>query len=283
VYSNISSLQTIENTIDDTNENTPGKVEDAQRAIQSAQNAVTKKQEALADVQKELTKYSVYATFGGTIASVGDAQKGDTVSSNTVLATLITKAKIAEITLNEVDAAKVKIGQKATITFDALEDLTVTGQVLEMDTIGTTNQGVVDYGAKISLDTTDERIKPGMTLSAEIITAAKQDVIVVSTTAIKKQGDSYYVLIANDDIKNVTASVATALNLDDIKSQTVEIGLANDTMTEIVSGLSEGDLVVTTTKTTNSSTGTSSTSKSTTQTGPSTSEMQMRQMEQMLR
>jgi len=263
VYANISSLQTIEDTIDNTNEDTPGKIEDAQRAIQGAENTVVKKQEALADAKDELVKYSVYAPFTGVIATLGDAQKGDTVSSNTVLATLITKEKIAEITLNEVDAAKVKIGQKATITFDALEDLTVTGQVIEIDTLGTTNQGVVDYGAQISLETTDEAIKPGMTLSAEIITDAKQDVVMVPTTAIKKQNDAYYVKMAAD-----------------LASVFVQLGLANDTMTEITSGLQEGDIVVTQTSSASSK---SSSSSSQTSGQPSTSQIQMRQMEQIMR
>ncbi len=279
VYGNITSLQSAKDTIDDTNKDTPGKLETAQRSIQGAQNTVVKKEEALADAKEELTKYSVCTPFSGVIAAVGDVTMGETVLANTVLATLITKQKIAEITLNEVDAAKVRVGQKATITFDAVEDLTVTGKVTEVDTIGTTNQGVVDYGVQISLDTTDERIKPGMTLSAEIITDVKQDVVMVPTTAIKKQGDAYYVqMVANDVFKNATAttaSLADALSLSDLKSQTVEIGLANDTMTEITSGLLEDDIVVTT----SSSGGNSSKTSGTTQTGSGGGGMQMLQME----
>jgi HlyD family secretion protein len=249
VYSNVSSLQSIKKTIDDTVETTPDKIESAKRAVTTAENTLIKKQEALADAK-------MYAPFSGVIASLGDADEGDTVSSNTTLATLITTQKIAKINLNEVDVAKVKIGQKATITFDALDDLTVTGKIIEVDTLGTTNQGVVDYGVQISLDTADQTIKPGMTLSVEIITDLKQDVLMVNNSAVKKQGNDYYVKMAAD-----------------LTNALIQIGLANDTMTEINSGLSEGDIIVI--QTNNSSTKTSTTGS---QTPARSGEMNMMQL-----
>lgn len=275
IYSTLSSLQNIKDTIDDTNEDTPVKIETAQRAIKTAQNTVAKKQKALADAQEALEKYSVYAPFNGVIASVGDVEIGDTVSPSTTLATLITRQKIADISLNEVDAAKVKVGQKATITFDAIDDLTVTGKVIYVDTLGTASQGVVDYGAKISLDAANDNIKVGMSVSVEIITEVKQDVLMVSTSAIKKQNGSYYVMVVNDDIKNTTANTATTLTSTDLVSKTIEVGSANDTMTEIVSGLTEGDIVVTTTKTTSSS---GSSKTNITGGGPGGMEMQIMQI-----
>ena len=70
--------------------------------------------------------------------------------------------------MNEVDAAKISVGNKTTLTFDATEDLTLTGKVAQIDTIGTVEQGVVSYKVKIAFDTQDERIKPGMTANASI-------------------------------------------------------------------------------------------------------------------
>ncbi|MDD5433706.1 MAG: hypothetical protein PHE77_03610, partial [Candidatus Pacebacteria bacterium] len=60
---------------------------------------------------------------------------------------------MAEISLNEVDVAKVKIGQRAIITFDAIDELEITGKVEDVDTIGTVSQGVVSYNVKIIFDT----------------------------------------------------------------------------------------------------------------------------------
>jgi HlyD family secretion protein len=106
-------------------------------------------------------------------------KKGESISSGGTVATLITEQQVAEISLNEVDVAQVEVGQKVTLTYDAIEDLQISGSVAEVDLIGTTNQGVVSYTVTILFDTQDERIKPGMSVSATIITEIKQEVIVV--------------------------------------------------------------------------------------------------------
>lgn len=159
-------------------------------------------------------------------------KKGDPVSASTILATLVTKQKIAEISLNEVDITKIKVGQKTTLTFDAIPDLTITGQVAEIDTVGTVTQGVVTYAVKISFDTQDDRVKPGMSISASIITDIKQDALLAPNSAVKQQGDAAYVEIFAGETQAP-------------RQQTVQTGLSNDTMTEITSGLNEGDRVVT--------------------------------------
>jgi len=215
--------------------------------IRAKKIAIQQKEDNLLTAKENLAKCSIYAPFNGLISDI-KVKKGDSVSSGTALATLITKQKIAEITLNEIDAAKVKLDQKATLTFDALPDLTLTGKVTEIDTVGTVSQGVTSYGVKITLDTDDERIKPGMSVTAEIVVEAKPDVLTLPNSAVKTQGNSNYVELieASDTTKNklkIGSSIVLPQNVQ-IKNQTVEIGISNDTMTEIVSGLKEGDIVI---------------------------------------
>ena len=102
------------------------------------------------------------------------------------------------MSLNEVDIAQIKINQKATLTFDAIQDLTIAGTVLEVDSIGTTSQGVVTYGVTIGFDTQDQRIKSGMSASASIITNSKTDALLVPNSAIKSSGGSNYVQMPSD-------------------------------------------------------------------------------------
>jgi HlyD family secretion protein len=224
-------------------------IESYERDIQSQQLSIEQEENALSDAKEKLADYSIRAPLDGVIAET-DIKKGDSVSSATVLATLITHQKIAEITLNEVDVAKVKVGQKATLTFDALPDLSISGKVLEVDMIGTVSQGVVSYGVKIAFDTEEEKVKPGMSVTADIITDAKQDVLVLPNSAIKSQGNSYYVELveASEEMKQqlLTNTSGTILPTPP-KSQPIEVGLSNDLSTEIVSGLKEGDIVVTST------------------------------------
>jgi RND family efflux transporter MFP subunit len=214
--------------------------------IKSAQLSVRQRQDALADAREKLGDYTVRVPFDGVIAKL-DVQRADNVSSGTALVTLVTKQKIADIQFNEVDAAKVVLGQKATLTFDAIEALSISGQVVEVDALGTVSQGVVSYNVKIGFDTQDDRIKSGMTVSAAIITDSKANVLTVPNAAIKLQGDSQYVEVV--DAATILPS-SGAIGVQGItlttppRQQIVTTGLTNDTMTEVITGLAAGEQVV---------------------------------------
>lgn len=210
--------------------------------IRSQAISVKQKQNALADAKEKLVDYSIRAPFDGMIAKVS-VKKGDTTSAGTVAVTLITRQRTAEISLNEVDVAKVKVGQKATLTFDAITNLSITGEVVDIDTLGTVSQGVVNYNVKIVFDTQDDRVKPGMSVSAAIITDVKQDVIAVPNSAVKSQGDMNYVEMLGVAVPQDQASQGVVSATAPSRQQ-VEVGIANDTSTEIISGLKEGDQVV---------------------------------------
>jgi HlyD family secretion protein len=185
---------------------------------------------SLQEAKDKLTDYTIRAPFPGVLAKI-NVKIGDSISVNTVAATLITRQRLAEISLNEVDVAKIKIGQKVNITFDAIENLNIAGMITEIDSIGTITQGVVNYGVKIGFDTQDDRVKPGMSVSAVIITDVKQNVLFVPNSAVKEQNGTAYVemYVSENGVP---------------REQAVRIGLANDTITEIVSGVNNGNQVV---------------------------------------
>lgn len=197
--------------------------------VQSQQLSLKQRQNALTDAQEKLADYSVRAPFAGTVAKL-NVKKYDDASSGTAIATLITKQKIAQISLNEVDSAKIRLGQKAILTFDALDGLSISGEVAQIDAIGTVSQNVVSYNAQIVFDTQDDRVKSGMSVSANIITEAKTDVLLVPGSAVKSQGAGSYVEILENGA---------------VRRQTVETGLSNDTSVEITSGLQAGGEVIT--------------------------------------
>lgn len=216
--------------------------------IASAQLTVEQRTNALTDAQATLSNYFVRAPFDGTIAKV-NFKKADSVSNGSVVATIITAQKIATISLNEVDVAKIKIGQKTNLSFDAVDGLNITGEVAQIDTVGTVTQGVVTYSVKINFDTQDDRVKSGMSVSAAIITDIKQDVLMVPNNAVKSQGDNHYVEIFDTPLQSTQGNQGTPSSIAP-RQQPVEIGLSNDTDTEIVSGVKEGEQVVTRTITT---------------------------------
>jgi HlyD family secretion protein len=175
--------------------------------VQSAQLSVQKAQEALAQAEQNESNYVVTAPFDGTIASVGVKQY-DQASSGTTVATLVTAGEYADLSLNEADVANVKVGQPATLTFDALPSVTMTGTVAEVSGIGTVTQGVVTYDVQIVFSSVNSLVKPGMTVEASIVTASAPMAIQVPSAAIHTSGRSSYVEVAT--LKNATSTLAAA-------------------------------------------------------------------------
>jgi macrolide-specific efflux system membrane fusion protein len=165
----------------------------------------------------------------------------DSTTSNTNGATIVSAKTIgkisnpkgqliATVSLSEVDIISVKANQKVTLTLDAFSDMTFTGKVLSVDTTGGTTSGVTSYPVTILLDPVTVDIYPNMAVNAEIITKIKTDVILVSSTAVTTTNGVSTVQVKKDG---------------KISQVQVETGDANDSQTEITSGINEGDEVVT--------------------------------------
>jgi len=92
------------------------------------------------------------------------------------------------------------------------------------------SQNVVSYGVKVAFDTQDKRVRPGMSVSANIITDAKQNVLMAPNSVVKEQNDIYYLEVMDNNIPRI---------------QQVTVGISNDTHTEITGGLNEGDKIIT--------------------------------------
>ncbi len=212
--------------------------------LQTQELNVKQKENTLLDAKQNLNDYYVYAPFDGVVAELS-ARKGDSVSAGNAIAVMITPQKTAEISFNEVDIAKIKIGQKSTLTFDAIPDLNMTGQVIEIDSIGAASQGVVSYNVKVAMDIQDERIKSGMSVSASVILDTRINVLVVANSAVKGQADAKYVEVLDE--KNLTVASGTSqVYYSSVlpTRKSVTVGESSDLETEIISGLSEGDKVI---------------------------------------
>lgn len=194
VSSSLDSAQTsLANAVQTYSSNTQTIDGGAPLPIQSAELTLEKAKQSVAEAQTALADYVVRAPFAGTIAEVY-VQKYD--QSGTKVATLITNEQYADIQLNESDVASVRVGQPATLTFDAINGLTINGTVAEVDQVGTVTQGVTNYTVKIGFDTQDSRVKPGMTVNATIVTASKDSALVIPTSALKGTDGNYYVQVA---------------------------------------------------------------------------------------
>lgn len=227
------------------------KLESAELSISVAEENI---KTAFQNYQNEKSNYTdrkVTAPISGTVNEI-NIKNGDDLSKLSsgssrevpiIIGDLGTMK--AQVEVSEVDIASIRIGQKATLTFNALDNFTAAGKVEKMDSLGTLTSGVVTYNVTISFDELDSRVRPEMSVSASIITDEKQNAILVPNNAIKTEGSKYYVEIMNNGI---------------LEKKTVEIGLENNSKTEIKSGITVGDKVVT--QTVNGTSSSASTSSS---------------------
>jgi len=109
--------------------------------------------------------------------------------------------------------------------------------------LGTVSQGVVTYNAKIVFDTQDDRVKSGMSVSTNIITEIKQDVLIIPNSAIKTSNGNSYIEMPGEQV-NIKAN-SSAILKSALRQQAIQTGITNDTSTEIISGLKEGDQIIT--------------------------------------
>lgn len=200
--------------------------------LQSAQVSVDNANNAVATATTNLDNAVLTAPAAGIVASIAN-QVGEYVSGgNTNSAFMVltnTQSLVLHGTIGESEIAKLKLGQVATLTIDALTGQKMTGKVTSLDPVATISQGVPVYGIDIAIDIPGQGVKAGMTASAAVILASKQNVLTVPNTTIRTISGQRGVQRLKDG---------------EIVDTAVTFGLSNDTVTEVISGLSEGDVVV---------------------------------------
>ena len=167
-------------------------------------------------------------TAGGQGSSSGSSSS--TVTGNGLTITDPNQVQIG-VQVDEADISQVSSGEAAQVTFDALPGRTFDGQVMAISPTGTLTQGVVGYQVFISLNSS-RGVLPGMTATARIIRDERLNVLTVPNRAISRTAQS------RDRFVDVLMSDGST------DHRKVEVGLANDQVTEITSGVEEGEQVV---------------------------------------
>jgi HlyD family secretion protein len=196
--------------------------------LASSQASVDNAASAVDTAQNNLTSATVLAPTAGVVASIASAV-GET-AANPFMVLANTAALVLHGTIGESDVAKVKLGLVANVAVDAVSAAgRMTGRVTSLDPLATIQSGVPVYGIDVTIDLPNTQVKPGMTGTATVIIASKQGVLTVPNLAIRTTAGRRYLQVLKD---------GEAVDTD------VVFGIANDTTTEVVSGVAEGDLVV---------------------------------------
>ena len=202
----------------------PADVAGAYAGVSSAQVAVETAQNNLANATLRAPAPGVVATLTG---QVGESASGTAASPFLSIANVTTLQLHG--TVGEGDVAKLRLGQVATVTVDAVAAGKMTGKVTGIDPVATIQQGVPVYGVDITVDVPDAGVRPGMSGTANVILVSRANVLTIPNLAIRTTAGKRGVQVMRDG-KAVDAEVV--------------LGIATDSVTEVVSGLEEGELVV---------------------------------------
>ena len=191
---------------------------------------VTAAKAKIAVDQALLSKTSLLAPFSGTVTEL-DTKSGIPVSAGTQAVVLADLSSLnVQIQVAEVDISKIKLGQEADLTLDALSGEGYTGTVSAIGYVGVSTQGVVNFPVTLNIPAPDPALKVGMTASAAIVTQEHDNVLLVPNRAIHVVGGQRTVTVLFEGQQIPV---------------TVQVGLSNDTQSEIIGGqLKAGDTIV---------------------------------------
>lgn len=228
----------------------------AELQLEEARDRVANARANLTKALDDLSKTTLYAPISGQVVEL-NAEEGEVVVSGmmnnpaTKIATVADLSELlAELDVDETEIVQVSVGQAVTVTVDALSERTYHGRVVKMGSSGSTRAGrgdVTFFEVDVLLDDADERLRPGMSVRAEIEVATREDTLVIPVQAVveRERGEG------GDDEEEAEADSEDAVQVVYVVEEgravrrPVETGLSTVTHVEVTSGLTEGEGVVT--------------------------------------
>jgi len=208
--------------------------------LKQARAQVLQNQANLKQLEEQLSYTTILAPMDGVILS-RDVEIGDAVSSILVLgstATLImTEGDTTKVyvkgKVDEADIAHVYLGQPARIKVESFRDRVFNGKVTKIAPLGVEKDNVTTFEVRVSIDNPNGELKANMTANAEILLNEHKGVLTVPENAV-----------TYDNQKNAFVNVPDRRQKDGMRKIPVKVGLSNGSVTEIASGLKEGEQVV---------------------------------------
>ena len=196
---------------------------------QSKANVEIDKINATDKMQKmeEVTE-GVKAEFNGVITSL-DIVEGETPTEGKAMLTVASTENVKlRIQVSKYDLAKIKEGQKAVIT---IINQTYEGTVVKIDKVTTTSDsGAATIGVDIKINNPDENVYLGVEAKVKIEGEKKLQTLAVPIEVIYTDKDGDFVYVVKDGL---------------LEKRRIVIGVSSDDYSEIIEGLSEGEIVVT--------------------------------------
>jgi HlyD family secretion protein len=224
----------------------------AQANVAAIERRIDQARAGLAAAQDTLSKTTIRAPMDGIVTALpveeGEVAVIGTMNNpGTKLLTIADMSVVeAVMEVDETDVPNVKVGQRATVTIDAYPNRTFTGVVTEVGSspiqrLGGGGTDAVNFEVKIQLDDPPPGVRPGFSASADITTGTRAKAIAIPIQALvvrEKPG-------ATKTAKPVDEEGVFVVDQDAVKFAPVTTGLSGESNIEIVTGLKEGQQIVT--------------------------------------
>jgi HlyD family secretion protein len=245
----MQAVRDAQKAVDDANSN----LASARVALQTAQNAIGLKADSdnqdlynlelavrqaeisLKNAQTDLGKTKIYAPKNGIISSV-PAQIGSSVSSQNTLFTLLEDQTVdLPVQVDETEIGKVKLGQSAEVSLDAIKGKTFTGTVTRIAPQARVVSNIAIFDVTVSVSNSNLQLRPGMSAEAQIIAQELKNVLTIPSRAIETVREGSYISLA-------TPNTEPKLEPSLVRTR-IEIGASDNSRTVVVSGLSLGQQI----------------------------------------
>jgi HlyD family secretion protein len=208
--------------------------------LKQAGAQVLQSEASLKQLEEQLSYTTIVAPMDGVILS-RDVEIGDAVSSILVLgstATLVmTEGDTSQVyvqgKVDEADIAHVYMNQPARIKVESFRDRVFNGKVTKIAPLGVEKDNVTTFEVRVSIDNPGGELKANMTANAEILLDEHKGVLTVPENAVIYDGQ-----------KNASVEIPDKNQKEGKRKVSVKVGLSNGSVTEVLSGLKEGDQVV---------------------------------------
>ncbi len=203
--------------------------------LASAEAQVASARASLAQAQLALERATLTAPIAGIVAEV-NLEVGEFYNAARPAVVLADLSQYyVDVTVDEIDVAQIAVGQPVQLVLDALSDLNLRGTVERINPLSTVQSGVTAYTVRIVTSDTPATVRPGMSASADIVVAEKENALIVPRRAVRAQLGQFFVDLTTDPtLCNV--DIALRPLQPQLQAVAVQTGLSNEQVIEIVAG-----------------------------------------------
>jgi HlyD family secretion protein len=208
-----------------TNKNAVGlKAGSDSQDLSNLQLAVEQSQISLRNAQTDLANTKIYAPMNGVISSV-TAQVGSSANNSAALFTMLDDSSVnLPVQVDETEISKVKLGQSAELSLDAIPDQKFQGKVTKISPQAKISQNIAVFYVTVTVPNSDLQLRPGMTAEAEVISLEVPDALTLPKRAVQTVRTRSYVTVLDPKTK-VQDTIRVKTGADDGTNIVIESGL----------------------------------------------------------